>query len=338
MKSPSAGPQRYEALDGLRGVAALAVCFFHIRWANHITEWNGIRHAFVFVDLFFMLSGFVLFNAYGAYITNRSRVVEFLTLRFFRIYPLHFAILMGLVLLEATKLLGELRGVVVPEHAAFSGQNSPGLLVVNLLLLQGFPFAGQLSWNTPSWSISCEAAGYVVFAAACFIGLVKRFAVGFWIAVAILSYVIVLAVKQSLDASYDLGLLRCLGGFCVGIAIAKFIRIESVASWFNACGERTMTLITGGIVLWIVVALSYVDGYSEAVLLPAFAALILVLHRDSGAVAGALKSAPLAFLGRVSYSVYMIHVPVLMVALSVLTRRLRTGQDSALKVNYPWLG
>ncbi|MGE3148281.1 MAG: hypothetical protein AB7K04_04365, partial [Pseudorhodoplanes sp.] len=63
-----------------------------------------------------------------------------------------------------------------------------------------------------------------------------------------------------------------------------------------------------------------------------------VLHRDSGAVAGALKSAPLAFLGRVSYSVYMIHVPVLMVALSVLKRLLRTGQDSALKFINPWLG
>ena len=78
--------KRYEALDGLRGIAALLVVLFHIHWTNHITNTNAIRHAFLFVDLFFMLSGFVLTASYLDRIRSGVQVRHFLRLRFFRIY------------------------------------------------------------------------------------------------------------------------------------------------------------------------------------------------------------------------------------------------------------
>jgi len=81
-------PRRYESLDGLRGISAIAVVLFYITWSNHITETHLIRESYVFVDLFFILSGFVSTRAYSTRVHTLREAGSFLTLRFFRIYPL----------------------------------------------------------------------------------------------------------------------------------------------------------------------------------------------------------------------------------------------------------
>src|SRR5882757_8389119 len=97
--------KRYEALDGLRGLAALAVVLYHVRWDNHLTGIASIRHGFLFVDLCFMLSGFVLSAAYSESLTDTRAFIEFITLRFFRLYPVHLVVLLGLIGIETMKLM-----------------------------------------------------------------------------------------------------------------------------------------------------------------------------------------------------------------------------------------
>src|SRR3981189_3074967 len=96
---------RFEALDGWRGVAALSVALFHLSAAWHLYSLPWIRHAGMFVDLFFVLSGFVISHSYLEKLTHPGAVPDFLIRRLGRVWPLHIFTLGILVLLEVTKLL-----------------------------------------------------------------------------------------------------------------------------------------------------------------------------------------------------------------------------------------
>src|SRR5258708_20052461 len=94
---------RYRSLDSLRGVAATLVVFFHVSWNNRITGFHFFQQAFLFVDLFFILSGFIIATVYGRRIRTSPDAISFMILRFFRLYPLHFATLLFLVALQTPK-------------------------------------------------------------------------------------------------------------------------------------------------------------------------------------------------------------------------------------------
>src|SRR5262249_45566496 len=135
---PAAEPGgRMSTLDGLRGLAALLVVFFHIGWPNHLTDNNFVRNGYLAVDLFFILSGFVIFKIYAESIRSVGDFRSFICLRFFRVYPLHFATLGFLVGVELLKLL--LQGVLSTpsEQRPFAGNNSIPALVANIFLVQG---------------------------------------------------------------------------------------------------------------------------------------------------------------------------------------------------------
>src|SRR5215471_19407682 len=161
----TAGAHKYEALDGLRGIAALGVVLYHVDWVNHFSDTQFVRNGFLFVDLFFILSGFVLASVYRGRISTPYQLRDFLLLRFFRIYPLHVAILAVFVLIESCKLILTKNGLVASTGGAFSGSRSLALLPYNVFLLQGAGFIHRFTWNVPSWSISSEAVAYLAFGA-----------------------------------------------------------------------------------------------------------------------------------------------------------------------------
>src|SRR6187551_2944695 len=87
--------QHFEILDGLRGIAALAVVVFHfMEWIFTDSSKNFIGHGFLAVDFFFCLSGFVIGYAYGDRV-ERIGVLEFFKSRLIRLHPL---IIFGTVL------------------------------------------------------------------------------------------------------------------------------------------------------------------------------------------------------------------------------------------------
>src|ERR1700730_15972505 len=118
---------RYEALDGLRGVAALSVVLIHVPWPNHISDTGFGRHVYLFVDLFFILSGFILTAAYREGIATGDQLRRFLILRFFRIYPVHLAVLLVLLVIEIAKVLAQSSGLAHANNPPFSGQISVDL-------------------------------------------------------------------------------------------------------------------------------------------------------------------------------------------------------------------
>ena len=134
-------------------------------------------HASLFVDFFFVLSGFVITHAYMTKLETRLDMYSFMLRRFGRLWLLHFTVLMAFIGLEIVKLaLASRIQMPVPP---FGESNSTEAILPNLLLLQSMFIHGHPTWNIPSWSISTEFWTYLGFAAICG-GLLPILGPGCW--------------------------------------------------------------------------------------------------------------------------------------------------------------
>jgi peptidoglycan/LPS O-acetylase OafA/YrhL len=318
--------RRYEALDGLRGLAAFGVMLIHIPWPNHLSELHAVKKVFLLVDLFFVLSGFVLTMVYHDEIESPDQLRRFLTLRLFRIYPLHLAVLLILLAIETVKAVIATAGVVVPTSAPFTGGRSPTSFFGHLLLLQGTGIVSP-SWNPPSWSIGCEAVAYVLFGLAAISGFTKRrfFAI-LAVMLSIGCYGVVLHLSGTLGVMFDFGLLRCIAGFFLGCAVAIIVRSDAVASTLNSTGSHVLSAVTVALFGVGALILSTADGRDEVMIIPVFALLVGLLQCDRGILARVLQSRPFAFLGLISYSLYMVNYPIFMMLDSVSKRLVDPGE------------
>lgn len=152
---------RFEALDAFRGLCALCVVLFHFRVFGTLTEINFFRYSSIFVEFFFVLSGFVLAHSY-AFKENLNFKTYFKS-RFFRIYPLHFFMLLVFILLEFSKLIAYKLFNISFGVPPFTGEKSIYELIPNLTLTHAWTFfTNPLSFNYPSWSISIEFYMYLI--------------------------------------------------------------------------------------------------------------------------------------------------------------------------------
>lgn len=153
--------QHFEILDGLRGVAALAVVVFHfMEWVYTDSSKNFIGHGFLAVDFFFCLSGFVIAYAYDEGIAGMG-TVEFFKLRLIRLHPL---VLLGSVL----GLLGFLLDPFASHSIAYSAGRVLLIFICSIFLIP-FPvmedrFFNLFSFNAPSWSLFWEYVANILYA------------------------------------------------------------------------------------------------------------------------------------------------------------------------------
>lgn len=338
--SPKSARHRYVALDGLRGLAALFVVFYHAPWATHFSDTQFVKNAYLSVDFFFVLSGFVIAANYAGAIVDGASLRDFLQRRFFRLYPLHFLVLMTLVALEAIKYLA--RGAIASEVPPFTGPNSPSLLVESLLMAQGLGLENRLGWNPPSWSISAEFATYILYALAATSGLLRRDRTMLAIAaVALIVYFVVALTQGTLDVTYFLGFVRSVAGFSLGVAVQRFS--PSADRLADTRGAARLSSLAPLVALAALATLALAKGASVFIAIPLFVALVATLQFDRGRVARLLSTGPMQFLGRISYSVYLVHMPILYVATILLKRLPGVGAHAgphgvALDVASPWLG
>jgi peptidoglycan/LPS O-acetylase OafA/YrhL len=283
---------------------------------------------YLFVDLFFVLSGFILTLVYRDAIASASQLRRFLILRFFRIYPVHVAMLLLLGLIELLKIAAAVGGFAVPNHPPFIGPRSPESFLAHLFLLQGSGLVAD-SWNMPSWSIGCEAIAYILFGAVTLVGVLKwRGAVPVAMLVSVATYGLLVALRGDLESTFDLGLMRCIGGFLLGLSVAVYVSSEKGASALATLSDRTLSTITTSLFGLAALLLCLVEGYSVLLLLPVFALLVLFLQGDRGVIARLLRSRVFAFLGLVSYSIYMVHYPFFMLLEPVFNRTVTIGEWS----------
>src|SRR5215469_8721063 len=101
----TAAPKKILPLESLRGIAALCVALHHVHTQSPLTENAFIAHANLMVDLFFVLSGYVIAHSYVDRLTTVSAVVAFQRKRFWRLYPLHLVMFAVFVGIETSRLL-----------------------------------------------------------------------------------------------------------------------------------------------------------------------------------------------------------------------------------------
>src|SRR4051812_32236459 len=94
---------RFRVLDGWRGIAAVMVALYHLRMLGHFFTLAFVRNSWMFVDFFFVLSGFVISFAYLNHLHGPASIVAFLIRRFGRLWPLQIATLAAALLLALLK-------------------------------------------------------------------------------------------------------------------------------------------------------------------------------------------------------------------------------------------
>ena len=303
-------PARFRALDGWRGILALCVAIYHTYWLSNLNSSAFFEQGVVLIDLFFVFSGFLMWTLYGG-IRTGTEAMEFFKRRFARLYPVH--LVMTLVVLAYA-------GVRVAAHALGFGTVEPGevlpfqpgasegwgSLLSNLLLLQSLGLHEQLTYNVPSWTISTEAAAYLVFAAVCVWAPLRR-NWQFWMLGAGVAglYATLAAVRPDMNITYDLGLLRCLAGFGTGVIAARLYPLVKLGMARLAYSTRTVVEVAVALAFGLFVI--YLPGKGQF-LVGAFALVFMaVFAQDSGALSRLLSHRAFAYLARISYSVYMVH-------------------------------
>ena len=292
---------RLDQLTGARGLAAWFVVLYHIRQSlvSILPEQviGVFAYGYLAVDIFFLLSGFVMWISYGERFreTGGAIIAPFLWKRFARIWPLHALVLAGFVML-----------VLVLAASGRSIDAYPlAELPLHIFLVQNWGFTHALSWNPPAWSISTEFAAYLAFPV--IVLAIKWERLGKTVLVVILAGLALslhawfaqFGITSLGDDIPKTGLVRCLIEFTMGIALAQL--------WHQMRGVgHGATLALG--VSAALAATGLAMGLPLTLWVPlCFSALLLALALDTGPAARWLGSYPLVQLGDWSYATYLSH-------------------------------
>lgn len=295
--------RRFVVLDFYRFVAALGVFIFHLKLIDTGISpvWNGSYG--LFVDMFFILSGFVISYSYPSDARGVRAYSRFMIRRIARIYPLHLLSLLVFVVLIGVGL----------ERTA---RSTPLDFLYNLLLLQAWGVTNHLSFNSPSWSISAEFFCYLIFP---LLMLFARKLHPLALAAVVAGLYLVLAHghlpiwqerSQMYGANYDYGMLRALPSFLNGILLAILFRMSQP--------YRQKRVVFAGIAMFgiSVLVLNVFAKPDLAILL--FSCAILLTAVGESAFTEFPGARLLGRLGNTSYAIYMLHDAVLIAAFKPL--------------------
>jgi len=303
--------KHFVALDSWRGVCALLVAVFHFPASGILASTPFIKHSNLFVDFFFVLSGFVIAANYFDRIKDVGAIGRFMWLRIGRLYPLHIAILAAFLLIELAKLAG-----VIPGGEAFAGDRSTDTILTNAFLVHSLGMHADASWNRPSWSISCEMFAYLAFAMATLLGGRKR-----WIAygaLMLLSLGMLISFSEVyLVSTAKFGAFRALLGFFAGVFCWRaWASLEDRADSLG--GSRFWTCVEAAMLVAVVTFVSMTGVSPANFAAPViFFATVLVFSLERGALSRFAMRPSLTYLGRLSYSLYMIHFLIMTVGLKM---------------------
>lgn len=334
------------SIEGLRGIAALLVALFHAyvygQWGGFPAASGVLRHAWLFVDLFFVISGYVMASAYSERLDSLRSAAAYVVRRFFRLYPLHIVTtataLLAVIGVQTAKLLLSRYGLKLGNEAPFAGEFfNIKLLGLDLLLLQGVEILRMENLhNYPSWSISVEFWLYIAFALLMIAVRTRAIRISMSVAIVALcvAYFITYwsAAPEALRTLDTKGLPRGMLSFFQGVLL--FYLWERVGGYLGGAMDRTASdrgrlpsstlgtmsggalsvaqVTAAGLALYLVEQ-QHLLGTAQLMIPFSFSLLVLLLLSDRGVVALWLQTRAIQWLGRHSYSIYLTHATVLTV-------------------------
>jgi peptidoglycan/LPS O-acetylase OafA/YrhL len=302
--------QRFRALDGLRGVCAVLVVLLHIPIKCGILGLAFFNDAYLFVDFFFVLSGFVIAYAYGSLAAgDDSGLARFLIRRFGRLWPLHAAVF-GVFVVMSLARLALFNWYGTAAHPPVSGLNLLLGTIEQATLLQAAVTAPPgVMTNGPSWSISTEFWAYILFALVA-VGCRKNVV---FVRAAIVALSLLLLCRFSKDGIGTVSInwllfFRCFYGFFLGQIIYGCYKCTASARWQSSWGLGGATAIEVTIVVAVILFVSIVRTSDYSFAAPVlFACAVYGFAPEAGLVSRLLGNQTFQKLGRYSYSIYMIH-------------------------------
>ena len=319
----------YELLDGLRGVAAVLVLFYHVFEGLAFAEaTNGVgsglittlNHGHIAVDFFFILSGFVISYAYD------DRWAKMSTWQFFkrRLVRLHPMLVMGAI-------IGTIAFAVV-GFEKWDGAASPtGWVMVAMLLtmfmipaVPGVPYEvrgnGEMfPLNGPAWSLFFEYVGNILYAL-----VIRRLSTKIltilavvlgclhaWFFVGDVSGYGMVGVGWTIDeVNFWGGLVRMLFPFTVGMLLARTFKPRKVNGAFWKCGVMLVVLFAVPYIVPIENSEISVNSLYEVVCIALLFPFIVWLGACGG-TGSSFTSKVSKVLGDLSYPLYIVHYPIM---------------------------
>jgi peptidoglycan/LPS O-acetylase OafA/YrhL len=295
-------PAHLPALTGLRFLLALWVILHHLTGPDQMLAAAALRlptaiHAlirggYLAVTTFFVLSGFVLARSYNFTRWNGKSLLRYGAGRFARVYPVY-----GLSLAVVTPF-------ILSDH-------TPGkapLVAAHGLLLQGWMGHLPVSWNTPAWSLSCEIFFYLSFPLAAAFLLEANWRKTLAVAAAACCLTRIL---WALGVPDEIKPLIHFSDFLMGIAAARgydlLLRMPQRphGAWLYLPGAA----VGAALIAYPQLLPPHVDLNSA--LRPLNALLLVGFALGGGLAARALSSRLAVYLGKSSYAMYILHVPML---------------------------
>jgi peptidoglycan/LPS O-acetylase OafA/YrhL len=187
----------------------LSVTLYHFNVGSHFNN-EFVANAWLMVDFFFVLSGFVISLNYQSRIDSVTNLFHFQYKRFLRLYPLHLLMLMAFLGIEVARYFAEVQFNMVTSSRAFSENNFISF-IANIFLLQNWT-QSSLTWNFPSWSISAEFYTYAIF------GLTVLLSQKYKLLMSVVSILFVLGagsilLEKGMGTDYVTGPSRCIYSF-----------------------------------------------------------------------------------------------------------------------------
>lgn len=297
----------YDELESMRGIAAMLVLLCHIpAWNLALYHFPLIRFGGVMVDLFFVLSGFIICLAYSEKIRSPKDLLAFQFLRLGRLYPVHVLFLAVFLLIEWARSRGAAAAGVVRMNAAEYASPTLGDFFQHLFMVQAMPPFGQIhTFNAPSWSIGVEFYTYLIF------GVLILFARKRLLYILPAIHAVTAALLLiGLDDRY-VWLVRCLCGFSLGawlnLYMASACRRNAMPVFASWVSEILFFLIIGTV--WLA------EQFSHAGLLMMWLTAMFIpasLGRSGvGPIATILRTKQFVWLGTMSFTFYMAHSAVI---------------------------
>ncbi len=311
---------RIVSLDSLRGIFAILVAVFHFDAILHALVPTGsqlfVRKGYLGADFFFILSGFAVYAGYSRYFLKTISLGvywKFIRQRFVRTYPLYIISLIWMWQIFSMFK----RNFIGTDENTFNMTT----LMANVLMVQAVSFDTHLSWNLASWAVSALWLTYFLFPF--LVRSINKNTLG-WLVIICGGYLSInyflyplsesiSSIKNgrgyAIDVTHDFGMLRCFFGFILGMQIHKLYE--------NKFAKKMLSLGMM-IYIWLFILYGlYWIGAADLWYILVFASMVLGNSYDTGTL---LKFGLFRYLGKISYSIYLMHIPLIFFIIFLINR------------------